>query len=221
VRLRRSAEQLLHIVQRKGLEVDPKDPLVNAQNRAWFCLYADKFLQKAAGTNRWSGSIRHYQTISGAQLPPSCEAFVILCMENDCHKWKMQEDILAGTVQTVEFDPEKEEKDQTKEWKAQDKALQSKYSDAKSGQNKFGGWREEGRTRFNVLVKKITAARQKDHNEEVETQCLADLQVQYKIQEMLAKRKGKKRKAKNQPAEIVEVDLSDSDEETVGEEAAV
>jgi SepF-like predicted cell division protein (DUF552 family) len=60
-----------------------------------------------------------------------------------------------------------------------------------------------------------------DHNEEVETQCLADLQAKHGILEMLAKRKGKKRKAKNQPAEIVEVDLSDSDEETVGEEAAV
>jgi hypothetical protein len=78
-----SAEQLLHIVQRKGLEVDPKDPLINAQNRAWLSWHADKLLPKAAGTNLWSGSIRHCQTILGAQLPVSCEAFVILCMEND------------------------------------------------------------------------------------------------------------------------------------------
>jgi hypothetical protein len=149
---------LLQIIKRKGLrytieegktEPTPANKAMVLANREIFDWYAGTLVGKVCGQQYWGTQKFHGHLSTWA--PPEnptvpyvsagSEAFVQLMYENCEVKWSYQMRRIRGN-----------------------KAINDKhvkmdtylYSDRKSGQNCYGGWKEAGRARFKALREEIT-----------------------------------------------------------------
>ena len=184
--------QLLHVVKRKDLVMDDDKPAEGQsqadfdkkkaevdQNMAWFLWYWDKLLVADAGKDYWSGSIRHYGTISGyapledptnKYITNSTEAMIVLIFENCAQRFPF----------CVECMQKKVKVDQT------DAKFQAKWSNLQSGSDPFGGWEYGARTRFITLRDKIRIAKSRAHVQEVEEYALKLLREGHNLKEKKA-----------------------------------
>ena len=180
--------QLGKVIRRVGLDFDPEDPDKNAEQREWFLWYWEHLLSKVGGKATWGHTIRCYGTIS-KHAPPdnpkkkyitsSDEALVLVLYENCGQRFPYTAECMAAGT--------KPDQNHVR--------YQSRWSNARAGQCKWGGWNLDGRVRYIELRDKISGIKRK-HQERVarvEAQALADLQAKYKIgQGQSAKKKGAK-----------------------------
>jgi len=95
----------------------------------------------------------------------STEAFVVLNWENAFVKWKaVAEETLAGTYDSKAF----KAAERVRIKKNEDPLYPTIYTDANSGQNKFGGWNSLARKRHRELIRLIKKNRDQDWVEEIE-----------------------------------------------------
>jgi hypothetical protein len=149
---------LLQIIRRKGLNYviedgdegpTPENKTMVDGNREIFDWYVDELLVKVCGISMWGPNQKFYGNVS-TWAPPgdpenpyisaNSEAFVQLMFENCEVKWSY---MLRCIKRKVAIN------DKSKKMDAY------KFSDKKSGHNPFGGWKDEGRQRFQELRKKI------------------------------------------------------------------
>ena len=116
----------------------------NSANRSAFEFYWVEILGRVAGNHYWGRNQKFYSRISTSyptgetvfkNIPSCTEAAVVLFIEN-CIKrweylWKCKQDGTDIDKKHEDFDPV--------------------FSDACSGQQKFGGWKSEGRVRLKDL----------------------------------------------------------------------
>ena len=205
-------KELGQVIRRVDLEYDPEDPEKNAQNREWFLWYWEHLLSKVSGKANWGHNIRCYGTIS-KHAPPddpkkkyitsSDEALVLLLYENCGQRFPYTAECAAKGVSA----------DKTH------KRYQSRWSSARAGQCKFGGWNLEGRKRYIELRSKISKAKRKNHVEAVETFTLKELQAKHNIgTKTAAKKKGVEPKDFEGKEEGFASFGVESDDETQGQE---
>ena len=178
--------QLGDVIRRVGLEFDPEDPSKNAENREWFLWYWEHLLPKVGGKNSWGHSIRCYGTISKHTLPDdpkkkyitsSDEALVLVLYENCGQRFPYSADCQKKGLKVDKSH----------------KKYQSRWTDARAGQCKWGGWNLKGRMRYIELRGKISKAKRKEHVQAVEAHALGEIQAKYNIgTRQPAKKKGAK-----------------------------
>jgi hypothetical protein len=146
--------QLLSVIMREGLEIDPEDPDKNKLQREWHLWYVDELLPKIA-FSRWGYSVRNYGIIS-EHAPPddpttkyitsSDEAMVVILWENTAQRLPYQVQCKKAGIK----------------WRHDHKEYVAKYSCASAGQAKWGGWNLAGRVRYGKLRSSIIKAKRKD-----------------------------------------------------------
>ena len=204
-------KELAQVIRRKGLEFDPEDPNKNAKNRDWFMWYWEHLLSKVGGKNKWGHTIRCYGTIS-KHAPPddpkrkyitsSDEALVLVLYENCGQRFPYTAECAAKNQTADKSHPR----------------YQSKWSDSRAGQCKWGGWNLEGRKRYIELRDKISKAKRKEHVAAVEAHVLSEIQAKYKIgTKPAARKKGPNPKDFEGKEEGYAPFGVESDEETEGE----
>jgi hypothetical protein len=168
-----------------------------------FKLYWQDYLPKHIGASFWSPNANMlYVTISAAvrtdcsrQLPlitPEDEAFLVLCIHNQRDRWKNESVIKknGGKVDKKE-------------------SHNGLFTSTRSGQNRYGGWNEDGLNMFKTYLDKNIAARKTQKGMQVEKDCLQQLRAKYNIttntyeehQKLQARIKSaKKRGNTNEPA---------------------
>jgi len=145
-----------------------------------FEFYWEEILPRAVGANVWSDYAKYYSTISEAMrldrpqlacVSAQDEAFAVVCIENQCLRWiedAKREIKETGVVDGVEENSKKA-----------NKSTEGLYTSSKKGQNRFGGWSEEGLSRYNNFKEYNKQARlvQKEVSKEerVEEICLRRL----------------------------------------------
>jgi hypothetical protein len=190
------------------------------QSHAWFDFYTDKMLPAVAGVKLWGPSIRHLEPMSTSCLPKqpgklritaSTEAFVLVLYKNGYKKWKAmiewKKDKANKHKKFPVYNPKKPNLN---------KQFATPYSSGNCGQQKFGGWNEEGKALHLELQNRIQASRTNNpaiHLKE-EKACVARLKLQYKDrypdeEDGESTKRGKKRKA-------TEVDEDGEEEEDNG-----
>ena len=106
--------------------------------------------------------------------------------------------------------------------------MKPKWSDPKSGQNKFGGWNNEGKERFSALIDMVKRVRKvpQEASPNFDT-WLAEIERVQALEKLCMEELGplnhikpkntKKNKSKDEDEEEFEVDMGfeDSDDETV------
>ena len=159
------------------------------EKQKMFDLYVDVLLFKLLGKDSWDTCFRHYHcpsdlidpkdVTSGEYIRVSSEAMLVSFFKNCYSKWKYIADC-------------------HKKNKAVDrnaKGFEVKFIESKKGQQKWGGWNDEGRKYNATIAAEINQARAQDHVKEMEKACLARLRKEHGIGEKEAKKKkGKKRK---------------------------
>lgn len=171
-----------------------------------FLWYWDELLSKCAGNIYWRDSIRRHQCISIAThegkhcITSSTEAMCALMYDNCRDKWeKMYKKKQADPTAKL---PKKKDDPETDE-------LSGKYSDAQSGQAKYGGWNSEGLEKFQLVVGQVKAARKTEKSAQLEQICLDMVRHRYKIEPetvALTGKRGKKRKKTPAAAVVIAFD---------------
>jgi hypothetical protein len=163
--------------------------------------YWDDLLPAVAGNIYWREGIRHFMTISMANhknkmcIPCSTEAMCVLIYENCVDKWVAIFNFKEG--ERGKKIPKKKDDPLSSQFKA-------KYSDAASGQAKYGGWSNQGLLRFNTIKDKIKEGREEEHVPALEVAMLQHLKKKHGKPEDTAEDARKKRKRKRQSEELVE-----------------
>jgi hypothetical protein len=147
------------------------------QTMGIFDLYVDELIFCILGKPNWDVRFRYHGCISTTYDPSwsgdvrrvsiGSEAFLVLMFENCYDKWQyMMEEKLAKRT------PNKKHK-----------RMQTPYTDALAGQNKYGGWNVAGKKRFKALGDMIHAAQAKEpgHVKMVEEACLARLRAKHNV----------------------------------------
>ena len=166
-----TAEQVFQCATRVDCGTDEK-------NEEMFDFYVDVLLPKVALKENWDTNIRHYQTVSAAHhlgepdkkcITVNTEAFLVLVFENCEEKWKYLV---------------KCKRNGTKEDRSHDEYV-SPFTDVRAGQQRWGGWNENGRKRHKELCKLIGDARKKGGKEfeNIEIDCLTRLRCKHNVEE--------------------------------------
>lgn len=177
---------------------------------AVFLWYWDDLLPKCAGNIYWRDSIRRHQCISIANhegkqcITSSTEAMCALMYDNCREKWekmyaRKKEDPTAKMPKKKD-DPETDD-------------FAGKYSDAQSGQSKYGGWNPEGLEKFRQVVGQVKAARQTEKSAQLERFCLDMVRHRYKIKPEDPVVTGGKRGKKRKKAPVAAAPVIEFDEE--------
>lgn len=189
--------EMLHVIKRKDLIMDsdkPKEGQTEQEfvalkakfqrNMDWFLWYWEKLLVQDAGKEWWSGSIRHYGTISAyapldepnnKYITNSTEAMIVLIFENCAQRFPyIVECAKAGVKVNMNSD-----------------RFQAKWSNLQSGQNIFGGWEFEARSRFIDLKRSIRVAKSRPHVKDVEEIALKLLRKSLNLKEKKVAKKEK------------------------------
>jgi len=189
------------------------DDTVREDMERKFVTYVNVLLPKVAGNKWWGPAVRHYYLPSfhkhdvfvpeGSGLECSVdavsasdEAFLVVVFENSHAKWKAQADKYKKSVLDNQADHEVEifvpKNDKTD--------YQLPCTNAKAGNLKFGGWKENGIKAFDRYKDKVEKSREDnpDFNKSVEEDCLVQIQKAEGILEGDDKApKGKKKKGKS------------------------
>jgi hypothetical protein len=191
------------------------------QSHAIIDFYTDKMVPAVAGVKLWGPSIRHLEPMSVSCLPKqpgklhvttSTEAFVLVLYKNGYKKWKAmikwKKAKANKNKKYPKYNPKKPNLN---------KQFSTPYSSGNCGQQKFGGWSDEGKDFHMDLQRRIQASRKDNpaiHLKEDEA-CFAHLKLQYKDlypdeEDGEPTKRGKKRKA-------MEVDEDAEEEENNGD----
>ena len=216
--------------------------LTNRANDPTVLFYFDVMMPKFTGSSKFfAPAVRYFQEVSKAKTDPNCEyvditveteAFGLLVLDNCYDKW-------------VEFkrlydSPERNDrkiiiKQESKHGKSIDETeyfvldaeanpkLKTKYSITNVGQDKFGGWSEEGLKKYVNYRKVLYNLRKNDKAKEYEAKVLQIMRVANKIkgnnwQEHMASKGQKPKKKDTAKAKTGIAALSaepDSDDEAV------
>ena len=163
-----------------------------------FVWYWDDYLPAIAGNKYWKATIRHSCSMTMANIngttciPVGTEAIAILIYENCAAKWVEIYNWKEGDLNSKKKIPKKKDNPKTKDF-------MGKYSDASSGQAKYGGWSKEGLKRFKELRVLIKNGRNTERAAGLEMDCLARVKVKNnKVGDKAGEgKKNKKRKAKS------------------------
>ncbi len=181
-------KELRAVVLRKGLEyinTDRKEGETeeaynkklalaqeNERNRDFFIWYWLELLPAGAAKGKWTKKIRFFGTITDhapldnpedKYITTSDETLIVLMFENCSKRFPYVAECKRKNVV-----PDKNHAD-----------YQARWSVSAAGQNKFGGWEDDGRARFVELRRKIGAAKQKDHVQDLESDILKEIQDKY------------------------------------------
>ena len=132
---------------------------------AIFVWWWDEVLEKATGnTIHWNEKLRYYETISASlvgntpkmlNMTSSTEAFALICYEGNRTKWQKMHELKKENPKKKNIRIFKNEAEVKNPIPANHYAytdeypqLESKYTDSKAGQQKFGGWKKTGLDRF-------------------------------------------------------------------------
>ena len=178
-----------------------KRDIVTEDDFLCFELYWEEILPRAVGDKVWSDYVKYYTTISEGMrsdrphLPcvtVDDEAFAVICIQNQCSRW------------IKEAESQMENLGDANANKA--KSTEGIFTSSKKGQNKFGGWSEEGLSQFKQYKEFNRDARlaQKEISKEerVEEICLRRLRDKKRItmnnhKEQKAWEESRKRKKSN------------------------
>lgn len=125
---------------------------------AWFY---EELLPSAAGTHYWGADIRHFKKLGEpvsvgthsfkCNVTISSESWALLMLEN-CHaKW----------TEMKKFKEENPSKDVPRKGDDSTK-YDGKFTDAKNGQKKYGGWNQDGFDFFNKVQQQLKTIRESD-----------------------------------------------------------
>lgn len=156
----------------------------NEEGLRMFDFYVDVMLMKVAGKHLWDKKIRHHGTVSKAveqeygkaAILPGTEAYLYTLFLGMESKWKY---IASCHVESTTVDRESDE-------------FQCPYTEAKGGQQKWGGWTKEGRDKYKEVEQEVKDAREQDHVDAVEEACLKRLRAKHGYDEAKKKKKAKK-----------------------------
>ena len=174
-------EQMKQVILRQGMgeEDSTKDEYDGYLEKVW-----DHLLPKVCGAEYWSPTKRYYGNIStygpkptkeDPEPEPFCnhtnEAFLLWVWENCYDKWwyllaqgiDVTKDEYKAKVKTLKKKDEGDLSDGEKEFLA---AIHTPYTNAASGQKRFGGWRPEGWNQYK-LIKKLVKKNREDNAEAV------------------------------------------------------
>lgn len=171
----------------------------------------------------WDFDTAHFELISEAHYQESAakfrmsvsnEAFAVLAFENIRDKclntWK-EEATLRKTIKTRKHLPEQP-------WPVNihyttDKKFKGKWSSSSTGQQRYGGWHNEGLERFKTLKTLVKNARATDRSKSLEKRTLTNIKKKWQIPEEMnynqwldSKNAGKKRGTKNKEAKVCTMD---------------
>ncbi len=191
------------------------------EEKAVFAWYWDDLLASVVGIQDWGPNIRHYTTITEAKVPhtdpyskPSShpeklitrsqEAFAVVCYENCYAKWRaMHRYLEAHPGSKLTEDPE-----------YKNGKYDGRYTDSRSGQKTFSGWKQEGLDQFNLIQAQILESRTKDEAGraailQLEKDCLASLRQKRGLEaaDAESERKLKRRKKKNAATTAIEAEV--------------
>ena len=202
-----TVEEVALVASRKGLSNGDQNL---ERNQVVFDMYWDEMLPKTVGNANWGPNKRHYGLLSTHHAPdsneahpyvtPSDEGFFLVLYENGHDKWEYY-DQCARPKPT---DANKNPKAETPDPKVADSKC--KFTNARAGQAKFGGWLKAGRKRYKEYQDLVVKARASDRCKKVEQECLDRLREQYKTAEQDEERAAKKKKGK-----VVEEESDDED----------
>ena len=130
--------------------------------------YTDVLLPCVTTQDYFGPNVRHYKSISSCKHPQDSdkqlirfdtEAYLCVLYENSAERYKSQHKYAKEnthldkkTIKWRSLDKEHKEKNQPTLFKG-------KYSNQDGGQQEFGGWKEDGLTRFNLIKEQIKAQR--------------------------------------------------------------
>ena len=197
------ADDLEFVIKRDFSKLDPDKEADKEKLQYYLDLldwYVKKLVPTVAGCKLFDAKIRHFEPLSSSEIPnsegklrvpPSTEAFTLLMYKNCKSKWEAMHNHTEIKKLKLAFPRySKREPEQNKEWN-------TLYSDAASGQNKFGGWKKAGLKEFIRLQAVISKAREeKERVLEVDKGVVSRLYRTYKDKhEKLNEDGTKKRKA--------------------------
>lgn len=204
-----NSEQMLDLILRKNLDSETKRE-ERLLYQKLFDNYWNVLMPKVAGHARWGPAKRHYELLSFSKEDPNNEKATTLISASDkaflavmwlnCYEkwWKQEEKRRTNGAKDVaeeeDEDDEEEIDDADREGKKKKKSL-TPYTNAKSGQKKFGGWNAAGINKYHDLLDAIEKNRkeQSDYIKAVENLALERIRKEEKVDEKDAGRKSKKR----------------------------
>ena len=193
-------------------DTDPAQQAEHDRLMEIFAWYWDVLLPPCAGNVYWRSAIKTTMCISTANhdgapcIPYSTEALAALMYDNCREKWiKMRALKKADKKAKI---PKKKDDDNIEDF-------QGKYSDAASGQAKYGGWSSEGLEKFKETRTSVKTGRHSTNGAALERECLGLVRVLNGLPKDMGPpgaetttKKGKKRKATAAP---VLVDFDDEE----------
>ena len=202
-----TVEQLVLVASRQGLsEGDPN----LGTNQVVFDVYWDEMLPRTVGNASWGPNKRRYGLLSTHHAPnsdedhpyvtPSDEAFFLVLYENGYDKWKYYHQCAHPEPTKENPEPKAVEPD------AKVADSMCKFTNARAGQAKFGGWMKPGRKQYKKYLDLVVKARASKQCKKVEQECLERLRDEHKMDQVDKKRAEKKQKS----GKVVE---EESDEE--------
>ena len=155
-----------------------------------FEFYWEELLPKQVGSWVWSHEVRNYTTICEAirkdittrKLPmitSEDEAFTVLVVENSYDRWMKELQKTDAPLPQPADNAGVQQRNNP--GKPKRPCYNGLYTTTESGQNDWGGWKEEGLARFNEFVDMNTAARAKKTTPALEKDCLARLKKKHNI----------------------------------------
>lgn len=179
--------------------------MMEEENQWIFDMYVDVLLLKCMTKQHWDTKFRHYNTVSKAKLGDSDDAKYCITTGSEAYLATLYYNCYKRWVYIADCNKNKTKVDRT------NPASKTPFISADKGQNPFGGWNVAGKEYFDKRVKEISEAREQDHVEEMEEQCLKRLRIKHGIEDANGKMPAKKSKKRKAIDEEVEEDMTDLD----------
>jgi hypothetical protein len=174
----------------------------------WFInVYTDMMVPAVAGVKLFSESVRHSEPMCTSLIPntnsnritASTEAFTVLLYKNAWEKWNTQH---RWKSMKENQGRAKEMPRYSRKFPDKNREFMTVYSDTGLGQQRYGGWSEEGKIEYGRLQRLAMYAR-KNHAERClaeDTACVESLREKYKHKYSNKNSKNKrKRRDNNEP----------------------
>ena len=203
-----TVKEMEHLVLREMMDDKTEDAIVQHYESRFEKYW--NLLAKVANHSSWNPFKRYFFLISfdgwidepgpnDTYVTASDEAFLLTIWKNCYEKWKYKGTQMANNEEVDEDHP----------------AMVTPFTDAKSGQKKFGGWKQAGINYYDKWHKAIMANRKKhkDYIKEVEQDALERIRVQNGLEAEVPKDVPKKANGKRKASEISEEDVDEDDME--------
>ena len=203
-----NVEEMEQLVLRNMLD-DETEEAVLRRYEALFDKYWN-LLAKVANHSSWNPFKRHFFLISSdgwedepgpndTYVTASDEAFLLTIWKNCYNKWLYKATQIRENKDIDENDP----------------AMETPFTDAKSGQKKYGGWKDEGIKYYEKWHKAIRKNREdfKEYLLAVEKEALGRIRKENGLEEEVPEEAPKKETGKRKASEISEKDVDEDNME--------